>query len=70
VSAARDELRRLVEDLPDDRVPVVLADLKRELENPADRSWPPAFFGAAIGKHTDASVRVDELLVEGFGRSR
>ena len=70
MSAERDELRRFVEDLPDDRVLVVLAGVKRQLENPADRSWPPAFFGAATGKRADASVHVEELLADGFGRSR
>jgi hypothetical protein len=70
MSAERDELRRLVEDLPEDRVSVVLADVKRQLVRTEDRPWPPAWFGMAKGKHADASTRVDELLADGFGRAR
>lgn len=68
VSADRDELMRLVQDLPEDQVGEALAEMRRHLRPVSDeRPWPPAFFGAAAGE-PDTSERVDELLREGFGR--
>ena len=68
MSAERDELRRLVEDLPDAQVPAAVADLRLRVAPPADRPWPPPWFGAAEGSRTDTSVRSEELLKDGFGR--
>lgn len=65
----RDELRRLVEQMPDDEVPAALADLRRHLYPVRDRRWPPAFFGAGRSSRPDVGVRTDELLEEGFGRA-
>lgn len=76
MTEARDELHRLVDDLPEDQVADLLADARRraELQAPAvERTWPPAFFGSiksARNGRTDNARRVDELLAEGFGRSR
>ena len=57
-----------------------LAQLAQMLEQlgglqapPAGGTWPPAFFGSiksASNGRTDNARRVDELLAEGFGRSR
>ena len=69
VSAERDELRQLVERLPDEQVPAVLAEVRHHLEPVASRPWPPAFFGAGRGSRPDVAARVDEILDEGFGRS-
>ena len=69
MSAERDELRRLVDELPDEEVPAALADVRRHLRPVEDRPWPPAFFGAGISRTPGAARRVDELLAEGFGRS-
>jgi len=69
MSAEREELRRLVEELPDDQVPSALADVRRRVVRPEPGSWPPPWFGVAVGRRTDTSERVDELLAEGFGRS-
>jgi hypothetical protein len=69
VSAERDELRRLVEDLPEEEVPAVVADLRLRRASAVDRPWPPSWFGAASGGRTDTAARSDELLEDGFGRS-
>jgi hypothetical protein len=68
VSAERDELRRLVEELPDAEVPAAVAELRLRVAAPADRPWPPPWFGAATGSRTDTAVRSEELLEGGFGR--
>jgi hypothetical protein len=66
----REELRRLVEEMPDRDVPAVLADLRRRLGSvtPSASSWPPAWFGIAEGDGTAIGRRSEELLDEGFGR--
>lgn len=71
MSAERDELRRLVEELPDEQVPAALDEVRRHLQ-PAEhaRSWPPAWFGAAKGSRSDVAAGSEELLADGFGRSR
>ena len=69
MSADRDELRRLVEEIPDEEVPAALADIRLHLRSVGDRPWPPAFFGSVTSKTPDVSSRVDEILSEGFGRS-
>jgi hypothetical protein len=69
-SLERDELRHLVERIPDSQVASALAELRRQFDVPKNSSWPPAWFGAAISKdgRTDVSQRVDDLLAEGFGQ--
>jgi hypothetical protein len=68
VSAERDELLRLVQDLPEDQVPQALAEVRRHLRPVTDRPWPPAFFASAPGDGTCIADQADELLREGFGR--
>jgi hypothetical protein len=68
MTAARDELHRLIEQLPEEQVSAALVEVQR-LANVADVApWPPAWFGAITADRTDVSERVDELLAEGFGR--
>jgi len=69
VSAERDELHRLVEELPEAEVPAAVAELSLRLAPPADRAWPPPWFGAASGSRTDTAARSEGLLEDGFGRS-
>jgi hypothetical protein len=69
VSAERDELRELVERLPEEQVSVVLSEARRHLADTEPRPWPPAFFGAARAGRGDVAERSEELLDEGFGRS-
>jgi len=68
VSAERDELLRLVRDLPEDQVAPVLADLRRRLRPPTDRPWPPPFFAVVPGDGTSIADKADDLLREGFAR--
>ena len=67
MSAERDELLRLVRQIPDEQVPLALADVRRHLR-PAMSSWPPAWFGIAEGDGTNVGARSEDLLQEGFGR--
>jgi hypothetical protein len=68
-SAEREELARLVQQVPDDELPQVLAEVRRHLRPAAGRRWPPAWFGIAAGDGTAVGARSGELLDEGFGRS-
>jgi hypothetical protein len=67
MSAAREELARLVEELPDEEVPGALAEVRRHLGPVKGREWPPAWFGIAPGDGTPVGRRSEELLAEGFG---
>jgi len=69
MSVQRDELLRLVEELPEDQVPVVLDDVRRHLSAVRGRPWPPAWFGSGEGRTADVAARSEELLGDGFGRS-
>jgi hypothetical protein len=66
--AERDELRRLVEELPDDALGGALTDLRLRLA--ARGEWPPEFFsiGPSRSGRSDMAERTDELLAEGFGK--
>lgn len=70
VSPEREALLRLVEEMPDQDVPAVLADLRRRLELVAhpESSWPPAWFGIAEGDGTAIGRRSRALLGDGFAR--
>jgi hypothetical protein len=69
MSVPREDLHRLVDELPEDDVPVVLNDVRRHLRLVGGRRWPPAWFGAGQGRTTDVAARSEELLADGFGRS-
>ena len=69
MSAERDELHRLVEELPEAEVSAAVAELRLRVAAPTGRPWPPAWFGAATGARTDTAANSDELLKDGFGRS-
>lgn len=68
MTSQRQELERLVRELPEEEVPHVLDDVRTHLRSPRGQQWPPAWFGAAAGRRTDTSERVDELLSDGFGK--
>ena len=68
MTAARDKLRRLVDELPEEQLPAALAEMQRLAERGGASAWPPAWFGAVTSGRLDTSARVDELLAEGFGR--
>jgi hypothetical protein len=69
VSAERDELRRLIEQLPDDRVQAVLAEARRQSGSVPAGEWPPSWFGSFASGRPDLGSNHDDLLAEGFGRS-
>ena len=69
MSVQREELLRLVEELPEDEVPAVLDDVRRHLRAVENRSWPPAWFGAGESGSPDVAARSEDLLDDGFGRS-
>jgi hypothetical protein len=69
MTAARDQLHRLVEQLPDDKVPTALSELQRlSDEEKKPGTWPPPWFGSITAGRSDISQRIDEILPEGFGR--
>lgn len=68
MSAERDELRRLVEELPDERVPAVLEAARRQSIPEQVPEWPPAWFGSFASGRRDLGSNHDDLLAEGFGR--
>ena len=69
MSAERDEFRRLVEQLPDDRVQAVLAEARRQSGSAAVGEWPPSWFGSFASGRSDLGSEYEDLLAEGFGRS-
>jgi len=69
VSAERDELPQLVEDLPDEQLPVALAEVRRYVTQALRSDWPPPWFGAATASRTDSTASVDEIPKARFGRS-
>jgi hypothetical protein len=49
MTAERHELHELVDELHEDQVAVVLADVRRRLARPANKGWAPEFFGIVEG---------------------
>jgi hypothetical protein len=68
MTAARDSLHRLVDQLSDDQVPDALRALENMTAVPTAAPWPPPWFGSITSGRSDTSNRVDEILAEGFGR--
>jgi hypothetical protein len=69
VGAERDELRRLVEQLSEDRVSAVLAEARRQSASVPVGEWPPPWFGSFASGRSDLGSNHEDLLAEGFGRS-
>lgn len=70
MSAERDELRELIEELPDEQLPAVLAEVRRHLTLASQGPWPPAWFGAITTGRSDIGRNHEDLLAEGFGRAQ
>ncbi len=71
MSTSRDELRILIDGLPDDQVAALLADAKRRATpRPARTTEPFAWIGMITDGPTDASTpeAIDAVLARGFGR--
>jgi hypothetical protein len=69
MSVQRNELLRLVEELPEEAVPAALDDVRRYVHAVKDRPWPPAWFGAGEGRTDDVAARAEDLLEDGLGHS-
>ncbi|GAB95499.1 hypothetical protein BJY21_002513 [Kineosphaera limosa] len=72
MSADRHTLHDLVDELPDEQVALVIADVRRRLVTPAasDR-WPPEFFGVIQNDDLPEDLAQDpdqHLAAYGFGR--
>ncbi|MDQ2838761.1 MAG: hypothetical protein M3Y89_15315 [Actinomycetota bacterium] len=69
MTEARNELHRLVEQLPEDKISMALSELQRLKDNERlAGTWPPAWFGSIASGRSDTSQRIDEILADGFGR--
>ena len=68
VSAERDELKRLVQQLPAARGMAVRAEARRQTRPHPAAEWPPAWFGSFESGRPDLGRNHDDLLAEGFGR--
>ena len=69
MSAERDELKRLVEDLPDEQVPAALAAVRHQHEQRPESTWPPSWFASFASGRPDLGSNHDDVLAGGFGRS-
>ncbi|MDQ2708823.1 MAG: hypothetical protein M3Z25_14805 [Actinomycetota bacterium] len=69
MSAAREELKRLVEELTDERVPAVLAEVRRQTRPQPAVEWPPPWFASFSSGRSNLGSNHEDLLAEGFGRS-
>lgn len=71
MSEHRDELRHLIDSLPEEQVEQVLADVRRRTQPrrvPSEKAFAWIGAGPANNGRTDNARRVDELLADGFGR--
>lgn len=69
----REELRHLVDALPDEEVDQVLSELRRRAAvrlAPSDDAFAWMGAGPANNGRTDNATRVDDILAEGFGGAR
>lgn len=64
----KQRLLQLVESLPDEQADELLRLATGLYEDPAGRRALPAFVGIGDSGRADVSVRVDDLLGDGFGR--
>lgn len=68
--AERHELHELVDELPEDQVAAVLADMRRRLPRSKGEASKPEFFGIVEGADlpADLATNVDgHLTASGFG---
>jgi len=71
MSASRDRLHELVDELPEQQIDAVIAEMRQRLRPPRLVGADPfAWIGAgpANNNRTDNALRVDELLAGRFGR--
>lgn len=71
MTAERHELHQLVDELPEDQVAIVLADVRGRLPRSECKAWAPEFFGIVHGGDTptDLATNTDHYLLAAlFGR--
>ena len=71
MTAERQELHDLVDELPEDQVAAALADVRRRLSRSEGKSWAPEFFGIVEGADipADLATNIDGYLdAAGFCR--
>jgi hypothetical protein len=69
MSREHDELRRLVEELPDEQVHIAL-DVMRRKATPRDAAaWPPAWMNSFSSGRADVGRHHEDMLADGFGRA-
>ncbi len=71
MTAERHELHELVDELPEDQVASVLADMRRRRPQNEGKTWSPEFFGIVDGADIPADLATntdDYLAASGFGR--
>lgn len=66
MSADRDQLHELVDDLPDDQLASATEDLRRRTRSYQPLSWMA--MGPSRHAGTDDARRVDDILAEELGR--
>lgn len=66
MSPEREELARLVAEIPDTEVPLALTEMRKHLT--VERPWPPEWFAIAEGDGTAVGASNEDILAEGFGR--
>ncbi|WP_037070411.1 hypothetical protein [Pseudonocardia acaciae] len=64
MSADRDELRRLVDELPEREIPAVLAEVRHRAHPEFTPEWPPAFFASFSSGRGDLAARHNDALAE------
>lgn len=72
MTASRDDLHRLVYELPDDQVAAAAEELRRHTTPrpvPMDAAFARIGAGPADNGRNDNAERMDELLAEGFGHN-
>ena len=68
MSAEREELGQLIQDLPEEEAPAAFGALGPRLRAGKNRAWPPTWFGATQGRTADAAARTEERLQDRFGQ--
>lgn len=67
MSAERDELSRLVNELSDERVTVVLAGARQQRGREPEAEWPPPWFSSFARGRSDLGSNHDDVLADGSG---
>lgn len=72
MTANRDELVHLVEELPDDQIDAELADVRQRVSAKLKGTWPPKSAGMIKDGPANGSSpeHVDAVLLQGFGSDR